>query len=163
MCVGLVLLAKSTAVNIAADIGSKARPLEFSGDQLASFQEAGMTGGFVIMAAFEDGAAERVVGGNIDTALISEDTRFDLPVGEAGTEGERDVLVHGLESVENEGVSRRRGFDAMGEGGVNKVYKEGWRQEGNVRVVRIIGREEVWSAGEGVRARKEFSGDMDHL
>ena len=130
---------------------------------MPSLQEAGVAGGRMIVAALEDGTAEGIVRGDIDTSFVSEDACFDLPVGEAGTEGERDVLVHGLESVENEGVSRRRGFDAMGEGGVNKVYKEGWRQEGNVRVVRIIGREEVWSAGEGVRARKEFSGDMDHL
>ena len=32
VCVSLVLLAESTAFNIAADIGSEARPPEFSGD-----------------------------------------------------------------------------------------------------------------------------------
>ena len=58
MRVSLVLLAESAAFNIAADIGSEARPPKLSGDQLASFQEARMTGGFVIMAACEDGAAE---------------------------------------------------------------------------------------------------------
>ena len=79
--VNLVLLAKGTALDIAADKGSEARPPEFSGDQLASFQEAGMTGGFMIMAAFEDGAVEGVICRDVDAAPVSEDAGFDLPVG----------------------------------------------------------------------------------
>ena len=35
----------------------------------------------MVMAAFEDGAAKGVVRGDIDTALVSEDAGFDLPVG----------------------------------------------------------------------------------
>ena len=81
MRVNLVLLAKGTALDIAVDEGGEAGPPEFSGDQLVSFQEAGMTGRFVIMAALEDGVAELVVRGNIDTAFISEDASFNLPVG----------------------------------------------------------------------------------
>ena len=99
MCVGLVLLAKSTAFNIAADIGSEARPPELSGDQLAGFQEAGMTSGLVIMATLEDGTAEGIVRRDIDTTLVSKDAGFDLPVGEPGTKGKRDVFVHRLESL----------------------------------------------------------------
>ena len=44
MRVGFVLLAKGTAFDISADKGGEAGPPEFSGDQLASFQEARMTG-----------------------------------------------------------------------------------------------------------------------
>ena len=51
----------------------------------------------------------------------------------------------------------------MGEGGVDKVDKERWREEGNVSVIRVISGEEVGSAGEGVRTSKEFSGNMDHF
>ena len=47
---------------------------------MARFQEAGVTGGFVIMAAFQDGASEGVICGNIDTALVRKDAGLDLPV-----------------------------------------------------------------------------------
>ena len=163
MRVNLVLLAKGTALDIAADKGGKAGPPEFSSDQLASFQKAGMTGGFVIMAALKDGAAEGVVCRDVDAALGSKDAGFDLPVSEPGVKGKRDVLVHRLEGLENEGVSRGRRFNAVGEGGVNQVDKEGWRQEGDVGVVKVTRGEEVRSAGEGVGADKEFTGYMDHF
>ena len=52
MCVNLVLLAKGTAFDIAADEGGESGPPEFSGDQLSSFQETGVSGGFVIVASF---------------------------------------------------------------------------------------------------------------
>ena len=42
MSVGFVLLAFSTAFNVTVDKGSKARPPEFSSDQLTGFQEAGV-------------------------------------------------------------------------------------------------------------------------
>ena len=51
----------------------------------------------------------------------------------------------------------------MGEGGVNEIDEEGRRKESDVSVVGIVRGEEVGSAREGVRASKEFSGDMDHL
>ena len=81
MCVNLVLLAKGTALDVAADEGSKAGPPEFSCDQLSCLQEARVTGGLVIMAALEDGTAEGVVRGDIDTAFVREDAGFNLPVG----------------------------------------------------------------------------------
>ena len=152
VCVSLVLLAESTALNIAADIGSEARPPEFGGDQLASFQEAGMTGGLVIMAALEDGTAEGIVRRDIDAAFVCEDTGVDLPVSEAGAEGERNILMHGLECLEDEGVAGRGGFNAVGEGGVDEIDEERRREEGDIGVVGVVSGEEVRSAGEGIRA-----------
>ena len=105
------------------------------------------------MAPFKDGTAERFIGGYVDTAFVGEDTRFNLPVGKAGAEGERDILVHGLECLEDERVACRSRFNAMGEGGIDEVNKERRWEEGDVDVIRIICREEVGSAGEGVRAR----------
>ena len=119
MRVGFVLLAKGTALNIAADKGGESGPPEFSGDQLACFQEARVAGRFVIMAAFEDGVAKGVVGGDIDAALVSEDARLDLPISESRAKGKRDVLVHRLEGLENEGITRGRRFNVVREGGVN--------------------------------------------
>ena len=99
MCVNLVLLTKGTALYIAADKGGKAGPPELGGNQLPGFQEAGVPGGFMIVASRQDGTAEGVVGGDIDTAFIGEDAGFDLPVSKPGTKGERDVLMHRLESL----------------------------------------------------------------
>ena len=163
MRVNLVLLAKGTALNIAADEGSKSGPPEFGGDQLTRFQEAGVASRFVIMAVLENSATKGVVRRDIDAAFISEDTRLDLPVSEPGTEGKRNVLMHGLEGLEDKGVSRGRGFNVVGKGGVNQVDKEGRREEGDIGVVRVIHGEEIRSTGEGVGASKKFSGDMDHL
>ena len=115
------------------------------------------------MASFKDGTAERLICGYVDTAFVCEDTGFDLPVGEAGAEGERNILVHGLECLEDKRVTRRGRLNAVGEGGVDKVNKERRWKEGDVGVVRIVCREEVGSAGESVGASEELSGDMDHL
>ena len=35
--------------------------------------------------------------------------------------------MHRLESLEDEGVIRRGGFDVVGKGGVDEIDKEGWR------------------------------------
>ena len=117
----------------------------------------------MIMAACEDGAAKGIVRGDVDTVFVGEDTHFDLPVSESGSKGERNVLVHRLESLEDEGVTCGSGFNAMGEGGVDEVNKKGGRKEGDVGVVRVIRREKIRAAGEGVGPSQEFSGDMDHF
>ena len=119
MRVDLVLLAKGTAFHIVADEGGEPRPPEFGSNQLACFQKAWVAGRHVIMAARENGAAEGVVGRDIDTAFVGKDASFDLPVCEPGTEGERNVLMHGLEGLENKGVTRGSGFNAMRESSVD--------------------------------------------
>ena len=48
MRVNLVLLANGTALDVAADVGSEAGPPEFRGDQLAGFQESGVTGRLIV-------------------------------------------------------------------------------------------------------------------
>ena len=80
MRVNFVLLTKGTALYIVADEGGKAGPPELGGNQLVSFQEAGMASGFMIVASRKNGAAEGVVGGDINTALIGKDAGFHLPV-----------------------------------------------------------------------------------
>ena len=119
MRVDLVLLAKGIAFHIAVDEGGEPRPPELGGDQLACFQKAWVAGRRVIVAARENGAAQGVVGRDIDTAFVGKDASFDLPVCEPGTEGERNVLMHGLEGLENKGVTHGSGFDAMRESGVD--------------------------------------------
>ena len=104
MCVNFILLAGGTAFNVAADEGSKSQPPELSGNQLTGFKETRMAGGCMVMASFENGAAERIISRDIDMAFIGEDTGLHLPVSQAGAEGERDVLVHRLKRLQDEGV-----------------------------------------------------------
>ena len=61
----------------------------------------------MIVAAFKNVAAEGIICGDIDTAFVGEDAGFHLPVCEPRAEGKRNVLVHGLESLEDEGVTHR--------------------------------------------------------
>ena len=78
-----------------------------------------MASRLMIMAAFENGTAEGVIHGNVDTAFVGKDAHFNLPVGEPGTERKGNVFMHGLESLKDEGVAHGGGFYAMREGSVN--------------------------------------------
>ena len=70
MSIGFVLLAFSTALDIAADKGCKAGPPEFGGDKLVGFKEAGVAGGFMIMASLKDGTMKGVIHRDVNTALV---------------------------------------------------------------------------------------------
>ena len=147
MHVNFILLAGGTALNISADEGSKSQPPKLSSDQLTGFKETGMAGGLMVMASFKDGAAEGIIGRDVDTALIGEDTSLDLPVSEAGAEGERNVLVNRLKCLQDEGIASRSRLNAIGEGSVNDVDKEGRREEGDIIIVGVIQGEEVGAVG----------------
>ena len=161
--ISLILLAGCTAFNVFADVGGKAGPPEFCGDKLAGFQVAGVTGTFMVMASLENSVAEGIVIGDIDAALIDQDACFDLPVGEAGTEGERDIIVHGLKGLENKGIACRSRLDAMGKGDVDNIDEERRGEESDSIVVIIRLGKEVRTMREGIRAGEEFSWDMDHF
>jgi len=77
------------------------------------------------MTLFKDGMADGVVVGDVDLAFVSKDSSFMLPVREAGSEGEGDGSVHGLEGLEYEGVIGRGGLNAVREGGVDDADKKG--------------------------------------
>ena len=124
MCVNFVLLAGGTALNISADEGSKSRPPKLSSDQLACFKETRVAGGFMVMALFENGAVEGVIGGDVDTALVSKDTGFYLPVSESGAEGQGNIFVHGLKCLQDEWIFGGGRFYVLGEGGVDEVDEE---------------------------------------
>ena len=149
--------------SVFADVEGKAGPPEFHSNKLSGFQVAGVAGTLVVMTTVENSVTEGVVSGDIDTTLIGQDACVDLPIGEAGTEWKRDVVVHRLEILENEGVTCRGGLDTVGEGDVNNIDKEGWRKESNVIVVIVRVGKEVGTAREGIRAGKEFPGDVDHF
>ena len=107
--------------------------------------------------------AEGVISRDVNAAFVSEDASFDLPVSESGVEGERDILMHGLECLEDERVTGGCGFDTVGEGGVDEVNKKGRWEEGDIIVVGTIRGKKVGSVGESVRAGKQFPGNVDHF
>ena len=92
MCIGLVLLAYSTALNILPHELGETWPLKFGGNKLVSLEIPGMPSSFMIVAAGEDGVAERVLQGNIDMALVSQDVIIIFPVREMRSEGSGDVF-----------------------------------------------------------------------
>ena len=114
MSIGFVLLAGCTAFDIFTNIGSEAGPPKFGHNKLAGFQVAGVASCFMVMAVLENSVAQGVVIGNVDTALIGQDAHFDLPVRKVGAEGKRDVFIHGLNGLKNEGVGGRGGCNVMG-------------------------------------------------
>ena len=115
VCVRFVLLASRTASNKGTNIGSEAQPPEIGGDQLVSFEKAGVASSGVVVTVTENVAAEIVSGRDKDAAFIDEDAIRMLPVREAGTEGRGNGAIHGLKGLEDEGVGGRRASDAGGE------------------------------------------------
>ena len=70
MRVDLILLAKGTALYVAADEGGEPRPPKFSGDKLVCFQETGVAGRLMVMAACENGAAKGIICVTRDVLLV---------------------------------------------------------------------------------------------
>ena len=116
MCVHLVLLTGRAASNEGMNIRSEGRPPELGGNQLASLEEAGVASSGVVVTAAENITAEIASGGNIDVALIGEDTIRVLPVRETGTESRGNGAIHGLKGLEDKGVGGQRRSNAGGEG-----------------------------------------------
>ena len=75
-----------------------------------------MSSGFVVMTALEDGVAKCFVIRDIHPTLVGENSSLGLPVREAGVEWEGNILVYGLESLEDKRVTGRGGFNAVGRG-----------------------------------------------
>ena len=71
MHVHLVLLARSTAADIVADIGGKAQPPELRCNQLTSFENTGMSCSVVVMVASNDRMAKVISGQDIYATLVS--------------------------------------------------------------------------------------------
>ena len=126
--VGLVLLTRGTSFNVLAGISSQAGPPELSCNKLPGLEKAGMSSGFMVMALLEDGEAEGIICRDIDATLVGQDAGFDSPVSEVGAEREGNVLMHGLECLQDKGVTGRSRLYTMREGSVNKVDKKGrWK------------------------------------
>ena len=75
----------------------------------------------------------------------------------------RDVIVHGLEGLENEGIACQGRLDSVGEGNIDNINKERWGKESNSIVVIVRVGKEVGMTRQGIRTSKEFTQDMDHF
>ena len=80
VCVGLVLLANDTTLNIFLHKGCKTGPPELGGNQLTGFQVARVTGCFMVVATGENGLPKGGIRGNVDMAFVGEDPFSILPV-----------------------------------------------------------------------------------
>ena len=107
MSIGLVLLACSTAFDIAADKGGQARPPELGSNKLAGFEEARVASRFMIMATCKDGMAKGVISGDVNTVFVCQNAGLHLPVSKARVKREQNVLVHGLKCLQDKGVTSR--------------------------------------------------------
>jgi hypothetical protein len=114
-------LTSGTSFYVFLDIGGETWPPEFSGDKLVGFKVTGVASGFMVVAALEDGFSEGVVIGDVDTPLVGKDSSLHLPIGEAETKREGNILIHTLEGLEHKGVARGGGFNAVGECDINDV------------------------------------------
>ena len=92
VCVGFILLACSTALDVLAHKLCETRPPELRGDELAGLEVTRVTGGFMVVAAAEDGATEGVLRGDVDTTFVGQDMVIELPVGETRLESCWDIL-----------------------------------------------------------------------
>ena len=160
MRVRFVLLASCTARNILVDEGGESWPPKLGCDELAGFENTGVSCCRMVVVAGDDGAAEGGVSGNIDTILEGQDTSVVLPVRETRAELGREFSGECMEGVEDKGVSCRGGSESFGEGGVYEVDEEGVREEGDVFVVRVRGGNMIGTAREGVWGTKVFPRDV---
>ena len=104
--------------------------------------------------------AEVRVSGDVDMILIGQDASIVLPVREARAELSREFTRECMEGIENERVRGGGGRDAFGERGVNEVDDESIREEDDILVVSVSGRNMVRASGEGIRGREVFAQDM---
>lgn len=123
MCVNFMLLARGTAFDIVTDEGSQTRPPKLTGDQLPGFKYTRVPRGRMIVVASDDGVPKGCVIGDIDSSLVSEDTRIIVPVGEVGTETGGDFARKSVECVKHERVRCGGSTKFLGKRGVKKVNK----------------------------------------
>ena len=104
MCVGFVLLANCTSLNVFAYERCQARPPEFRGNELVGFQVIWMASSLMIVATNKDGSSKRGVGGNVNMSFVGEDTFSILPIRQTGAEGRENRAIHGLQCLEDKRV-----------------------------------------------------------
>ena len=90
--VGFVLLACGTAFNILVHKLCESQPSKLRGDKLTSLEITWVTSSLMIMTMSENGAAEGILQGYVDTAFVGQDVIIKFPVGKTGPESGGNVL-----------------------------------------------------------------------
>ena len=90
--VQLIPLAHGTSFHVLVHELCEARPLEFHGNELTSFEVTQVSDSLMVMAVGEDGATEGGLWGNVDMILVHKDVIIKFPVQEARLEGGGDIL-----------------------------------------------------------------------
>ena len=80
MGICLVLLASCTARNILADKGGKSWPPKLGCDELAGFENTGVTCSGMVMVSRDNGTVEVRISGDVDTILEGQDTSIVFPI-----------------------------------------------------------------------------------
>ena len=80
MCVGLVLLASCTSLNVFAHERCEARAPKFRGDKLADFKVTWVASSFMIMAVNKNGLLKRGIRENVNASFVDENALSILPV-----------------------------------------------------------------------------------
>ena len=80
MCVGFVLLANRTSLDIFENKRGKARPPELGGNKLVGFKVTRVASSLMIIAMNKDGLSKRGVRGNVNMSFVGEDALSILPV-----------------------------------------------------------------------------------
>ena len=82
-----------------ANKGGEAQPPEFSSNKLASFKEARVAGGFMVMTLSKDGTVEGVISRDVNMPFVDKDPHFNLPVSKTGAEWKGNILMHRLKCL----------------------------------------------------------------
>ena len=67
-----------------------------------------MSGSLMVVAAFQNRVVEKIISGDIDMTFVGENACLNLPVGETGAEQEGNILMHGLECLEDKEDHQQR-------------------------------------------------------
>ena len=99
-----MLLAGGTSLDITVNVGGEAQPPKLRGNKLVSFENTWMASSGMIMVSSHDGVAQVGIGGDVNTALVSQDTGIIVPIRKLRAEIGRDSSRESVEGVEDRWV-----------------------------------------------------------
>lgn len=78
---------------------------------------------------------EMTNGRNIYTVVVEKDSIEILPIGEMGAILGRNILIDGLQGLENKRVPLGSVEDLLVEGSINCLDKNKWRKKGDIFII----------------------------
>ena len=108
MHIDLVLLTRSATPDITSNVRGEAQPPKLRGNQLASFENTRVTCSGMVMVASDNGMVKAGIGGDINMALVSQNTSIVVSVREAQAENSRNFTRESMESIKDQWIRGRR-------------------------------------------------------